>query len=258
MTNQKFKYLFTQTRPEGNIIEAHSHDYCELVYYRAGKGESTIDNYAYIYSANCFSFVSIGTPHKENAYNKTDLSCVIFDSKLCADISGLYEDPNKEFLYIVDQICKETDNPSKNSAEIIENYISIIEYKLLRMSGNDPYLKREKDPHLDTAYNYILNYCNTNIHIPELATMVGYSTDRFRHIFKDRYGISPKNLMMKTQIETAKSLIKKSDRENLSFEQIAKQCGFSTPSQFCVAFKKFQGVTPREYKALKKKALPIV
>jgi AraC family transcriptional activator of pobA len=224
----------------GNVIGSHSHDYCELVYYRAGEGDSTINNYSYLYSENCFSFIPYSVPHDEKAYSETTLSCVVFETEICSNISGVFSDTNKDFLHIIDEICKETDSPSKNSAEIIENYINIIEYKLLRLSGNDPYIKREKDPLLDTAYNYILNYYNTNIYIWELAAMVGYSTDRFRHIFKDRYGISPKN-----------------EKENLSLEQIGKQCGFPTPSQFCVTFKKIQGITPSEYKAIKKKASPV-
>jgi len=248
MYTTKFRYLFTRTRAEKNIIQPHKHDFCEFVYYRSGCGKSTINDCTYKYIKNSFAFIPSGIPHEEISNDKTELSCLLFNSTVCKNVSGLFEDNNNEFITIVDAICNEYDRNSKNSVEIIDHYLSILEFKLLRLSSCDPYIKKQKDPMLDSTYNYILNYYNSNIRIPELAKMIGYSTDRYRHIFKERYGISPKNLIITTQIESSKNMIKENRNGEMNLEQIAKQCGFPSFSQFCVSFKKALGMTPHEYK----------
>jgi AraC-like DNA-binding protein len=58
--------------------------------------------------------------------------------------------------------------------------------------------------------------------------------------------------------DTRQRLAKKYLRENYSVEQITYLLGFSEPSVFRKAFKKWSGVTPREYREQSFSAMPRV
>lgn len=78
-----------------------------------------------------------------------------------------------------------------------------------------------------------------------LPQKVGYSYHRYRHIFKEKVGVSPHQYLIVQRIEAAKLLLK---RSHATVTQIAYRCGFTSSSYFCQCFKKRVGVTPKEYR----------
>ncbi|MBQ8267028.1 MAG: helix-turn-helix transcriptional regulator [Clostridia bacterium] len=98
-------------------------------------------------------------------------------------------------------------------------------------------------------WNKVLSYINSNINeqidFVSLAQSNNYSYDRFRHLFTQRFGLSPYTYLTKQRIEHAKRLLKNS---NSSITDIAFDCGFNSSSQFTNIFKKYVRATPKEYK----------
>ncbi|MNR34949.1 Exoenzyme S synthesis regulatory protein ExsA [compost metagenome] len=75
--------------------------------------------------------------------------------------------------------------------------------------------------------------------------MADYSYDRFRHLFKETYGVSPSEYILSRRIHHAMDLLR---HTNTSITSIALECGFSTDAQFCTIFKREMGETPRAYR----------
>ncbi len=63
----------------------------------------------------------------------------------------------------------------------------------------------------------------------------GYSYDHFRHMFKERTGLSPMNYIIDKRIDYAKRLIVSTD---MTLSTISQECGFSTSSQFSSMFRR--------------------
>ena len=64
-------------------------------------------------------------------------------------------------------------------------------------------------------------------------------------IFKDALGMRPMEYVNQVRIEMAKSLLLYSD---LSVREIGQKCGFQNTNYFNKIFKKFEHLTPLEYR----------
>lgn len=81
------------------------------------------------------------------------------------------------------------------------------------------------------------------------ATMI---CDRFRispsylsHMFKKRTGVKLVDYIHQVRLARAKSLL---ESPGLSIAEIASQVGYTSGAAFSTAFKKYEGLTPREYR----------
>ncbi|MDR6549229.1 helix-turn-helix transcriptional regulator [Paenibacillus qinlingensis] len=68
---------------------------------------------------------------------------------------------------------------------------------------------------------------------------------RFRHLFKEKYGLSPMQYVMSKRFELAKRLLQQTA---LSISAVSNDCGFSNDTQFFSFFKKATGFSPRRYR----------
>ena len=109
--------------------------------------------------------------------------------------------------------------------------------------------KQHRDVSIDIEFccKYIERNIFQSIYISDLAKKINLSESRFKHKFKEEIGIPPNEYILKQKIKKAKELIQKTD---ISFTNLAYDLGFSTASYFSVVFKKYQGISPSEFKTI--------
>lgn len=78
-----------------------------------------------------------------------------------------------------------------------------------------------------------------------LAARVGLSEVYFRRLFKEAYGIPPKQYILELRIRHACLLLAEN---SATVTEISKACGFSSVYHFCRAFRSAMGETPSEYR----------
>ena len=66
----------------------------------------------------------------------------------------------------------------------------------------------------------------------------------FRKLFKEEFGMSPKQYVIRHRIQHAASLI---IAGYYTLEEIAEHCGYNDYKHFSVEFKKLTGVSPSKY-----------
>jgi LacI family transcriptional regulator len=74
---------------------------------------------------------------------------------------------------------------------------------------------------------------------------VGLSRSVLDRRFQKYLGRSPKEEIMRIRIETAKMLLARTDK---SRENIARRCGFASPTYFSMAFHRLVGMKPQTYR----------
>lgn len=244
----KIKFVFRRGRARDNIIQYHTHDRYELVYYEKGCGISRIGDTDYKYHEGQFCIIPPGVVHMETAHDETIVICISYscNDSLYAFEAILADDTrDREIYQIVCDLMSEMQSRRTMSMEVSEGYLAVLLMKLRRCICTGDAERRPDSSMLSSVYSYICEYYNTDIRLRELASSVGYSYDRFRHIFAQRFGISPKQLILKRRIEAAKQMLLLG---NDKIECIARQCGFNSTSQFTVIFKQSQGIPPTEYR----------
>ena len=131
------------------------------------------------------------------------------------------------------------------SEPLISCYIQRMLAELLMLSYDFILQKPDKsDPVLD-AIAFIETNFKEKLNLKVIASHVNISPFHFSRTFKKDTGYSPYEYLVKTRLNHAKMLLKKT---NLQIKEIAVNCGFSTESNFVVNFHNNVGVTPREFR----------
>ena len=97
------------------------------------------------------------------------------------------------------------------------------------------------------AKDYIDSNYESGITVANAASYVFLSQGYFTRAFRDEFGVSPMNYLMKKRIDKACELL---ENPEIKVSGIAIQAGFSSPQRFNVAFRKQMGKTPLEYRKL--------
>ncbi len=117
---------------------------------------------------------------------------------------------------------------------------------LIQIADRTSYLPGVKYQKIAAAVDYInKNYCNGQIRVSYLAKLSGVSTRYFGELFTVFFGVSPKEYIIRMQLETAKNLlISTSD----TISNIADTCGFGDVYYFSKMFRKATGETPSAFR----------
>jgi YesN/AraC family two-component response regulator len=103
---------------------------------------------------------------------------------------------------------------------------------------------------LETAVQYIDGHLTEELSVRELAGVCFISADHLTRLFKKKFGVSESEYMQERRIRLAGELMR---RQEMSISMVANKVGFGTYSYFTEQFKKFYGMTPREYQKQQQK-----
>lgn len=93
--------------------------------------------------------------------------------------------------------------------------------------------------------NYICRNMHRKIEVSEIAKYLHVTPGYLSKVFRDVTGMTVMQYMMKEKTEHCQNLLKYS---HYSFEEIAYYFGFCSQSHFGQVFKKWTGMTPRQYR----------
>lgn len=112
-------------------------------------------------------------------------------------------------------------------------------------STQQPYYQREL-----IIDDFFHNYFYLSAGEPYLAQRLGVSCRQLDRILKKSYGKSFREKQMESRMEIACDLLCSGSK---TVQEISECVGYSTPSNFVVAFRRFVGMTPTEYRKFYKK-----
>lgn len=130
---------------------------------------------------------------------------------------------------------------------LLSSYINRLLTSLYVISHDLGNTISDSDPVTLTILYIKNNYKNT-ISLSDLASHVRLSPFYFSRIFKKQTSYSPYEYILKTRIDKAKELLKKT---NMTVLEIAYATGFNDGSNFINKFHKRSGFTPKEFRNLK-------
>lgn len=102
------------------------------------------------------------------------------------------------------------------------------------------------DPRISKVYDYLkLNY-QRKLLLQDLADLVELSPFHFQRLFKQEIGLSPNECLAQIRLERAAHLMILN--VNVSFSDIAQDCGFSSLSVFSRAFSQQFDLSPSQFR----------
>ncbi len=112
--------------------------------------------------------------------------------------------------------------------------------------------KNSYGPIIDAAIACINDHLAGDLHLEHVARAAGLSPFHFHRIFTARVGETPGSFLNRVRLERAANYLIKD--KNSSVTQISASLGFSSAAVFSRAFKKYFGLPPGEFRALKSEA----
>lgn len=81
--------------------------------------------------------------------------------------------------------------------------------------------------------------------IPEIARKLELSWEKLNAVFREQFQRSPQQYMTQLRMRTAEQLLRQTGQ---TIKQIAFQTGYHSLSRFATAFRKYHGMSPRDYR----------
>lgn len=104
---------------------------------------------------------------------------------------------------------------------------------------------KTKSHRFSATLQYIQERLGTKISISDLAKKACMSKAVFFHAFKEEYGITPLEYILRQRIDHAKKIMADPD---LSITEVAYSSGFNNANYFIRLFKRLEGITPKMYR----------
>ncbi|MDD4700071.1 MAG: AraC family transcriptional regulator [Oscillospiraceae bacterium] len=249
-------------------MQIHWHKEFEIVRVLEGTFTAFIDTIKYEMNEGDILFVGCGSLHSGIPFDCI-YECVVFDINMLLkhhnDIASkflkplinstsiikgyLKNDGDTELSKIIDEIF----SILKNSEEFSEMLIYSVLYKFFYHIFNNNYILDTKlltnKVHnqiktLHELIDWIESNYSSNITLEDLAKVSGMSPKYLCHFFKLYTSHTPIDYVNFYRIECACNELKTND---FSITDIAFRCGFNDLSYFIKTFKKYKGVSPKQY-----------
>tara|TARA_R110002050_G_scaffold67407_2_gene145875 strand:+ start:5391 stop:6254 length:864 start_codon:yes stop_codon:yes gene_type:complete len=101
---------------------------------------------------------------------------------------------------------------------------------------------------IEDIFFYIRENLNNDISVQNLAEKSFLSTDHFSKVFKNSVGIGPKEYIIRQRLEKAQMLLLTTDH---SMQEIISYVNFKSLAYFSRIFKKYNTLTPTQYRKYK-------
>lgn len=231
----------------------HRHEnFLELLYIAEESGRYIVAGHEYAVTAGDFVVCNPHVPHGEDPFQEHHIQtyCLVLSGaqlELAEDESPIVSTGREKFFGELMPQIYHTFHKRKGWSEVCRHFAAGIFFMVQRLILErvvNPKQKRERLVHRITDY--------LNEHFTEPLTLKKISEEFFisesslSHAFKKETGLSPMQYVMQRRIGQAQSLLVET---LLAIQEIEFQLGFSDSAHFSKLFKKYVGVTPKEYRA---------
>ncbi len=249
----------------------HTHEFTEIVYVTDGEGIETIGgtehtvargdllfinrsathkitpvkNYSYVNI--CFSpeIVSERVITRENAFDLLSLTALEeVRQEYGAQIMTFFGEERRLIETLIFDMLREYDSRLDERSAVLESYMTVLIAKILRKRRMDAEGKGSGTLWRELSL-YIENNIDKSLTLEELAGRCFYNPSYFSRVFKEKFGTTLVEHIMRERIAAAARYL--SDGE-LSLDAIAERCGFCDRTGLYRAFMRFYGESPSEYR----------
>lgn len=143
------------------------------------------------------------------------------------------------------------DTPNLGGEQVLKNQLELLLIYMLREANNKSYPQEffvskvsSSNDLQDEIVCFLSSRLYDNLSLDDLCAKLHYGKTRLCSFFKQKTGMSIYQTYLKLKIDEAKKLI----RRGLTFAEISNKLYFDSVSHFSLVFKRYTGMTPREYK----------
>lgn len=243
------------------VLKVHEHDYYQLLYIIDGEGRCEVDGRTEsMFKGEVFLF-SPGKAHGlvpvgDSAVKTLDIKFLVGDVETRSMLDQIHPERIQGMSFVselIERIREEGVSRAPFYKELCNLYLTQVIVGLLRteVSGGEQAEtafdteSSSSDMVCERFIDYVKDHYDDHLELGSIARSIGYHQSYICQRFKEVHGQSPMRFVYEYRLDRAKDLMLYSDC--FSLEQVALKTGFKTVNHFCRLFKKYVGITPRQY-----------
>ena len=253
-------------------VEAHTHDFIELVYTVRGTAIHTVDGREFSVRRGDLLFLNYHCTHAimpleapeyfdimlkpefvDERLKGTENAFLLLELNDFKEFAGKVRKENcmlhfsaEERTQIEDLIAltqKEQEAERSGSTSMCRSALHLLLNMIFRkMTHTANELPRAVD---NTLLHYIRAHCHKRLTLPELADLCFYTPEHFSRRFKAFAGMTLTQYIRQCRVERAKQLL---EETNTPIDIILSDCGFTNRTAFFRSFSEAVGCTPLQYR----------
>lgn len=240
-------------------VTEHTHDFLEIVLITSGAGIHTVNGTKIALRQNDFFILPVHTPHSLIPLSSTEnfkwINFIVnYDLIInyCSQIvpnEVLHLSANCEIMNLLNMMIKEAHSYSAYSEDILFGYvIALIHlYKKNVLAHDDFSLMNSeiKSAYIARVVKYMQQNYHRKITVKELAEVANISVGHLERLFRNEHSTTPIEYLNLYRIQNACNLLIHTD---YTIQQVGELVGFYDAKFFYNTFKKYIGLTPKNYK----------
>ncbi len=233
----------------------HRHEgVLELLYIASENGRYLVGNYEYAVTAGDFIICNANVPHGEDPFQEHHIQtyCLVLSgAKLDLEederpiISLGKENPFGELLPTIYQMFHKKSGYSEVCRHFALGIYFLLQRMLIERIANPNPARKKRERLVYKILDFINEHFSEPLTLDLISAEFFISKSNLSHMFKKETGLSPMQYMMQRRIGQAQSLLVETSS---AIQDIGDDLGFNDNAHFFKMFKKYVGVTPKEYR----------
>jgi AraC-like DNA-binding protein len=236
-------------------LEPHEHDYFQIIYFLSGSGSFLLDGHERPVAHGDLFLIKPQHRHGltvASVIKTLDLKFVVKDAHLQRTLlraASYFPDCEPALSHLFERIRQEGEGKGALFQELCGAYLLELLILLLRQERRPARVAHlakvpagcPADAVSKRVVEFIQQHYAEDVHLPEIARVLGVSERRIRQKFQESVGIPPMRYLLQCRVEQAKELINYSD---YALKEIAERVGFKNIHHFTRVFSEIAGVSP--------------
>ena len=233
----------------------HRHEnFLELLYIAESSGRYIVYNHEYAVTAGDFVICNANVPHGEDPFQKHHIQtyCLVLSGvklPLADDerpiLSFGSENFFSELLPRIYQMFHKQNGYSEVCNHFAAGIFFLLQRKLIERGSKPNPIKQKRERLVHKITDYLNEHFAEPLTLKKIGAEFFISESSLSHAFKKETGLSPMQFIMQRRIGQAQSMLVET---SLPIQEIEFQLGFSDSAHFSKMFKKYVGITPKEYR----------
>ena len=149
---------------------------------------------------------------------------------------------NAEIARRFDELTHELD--LQNEKKLPQTGLNMFDF-LLQILLNPPDMDRKQISKLETAARILASDGESTMDMRQIAARLHFGYSSFQHLFTEYFSIPPAQYRIQRRLE---KICQHLTEGNCTVKELAERFGYSSPFALTKQFKKYMGVSPREFR----------
>lgn len=247
-------FVYNATNQVNLSAPPHKHDFCQILYLYEGRGEAKVEGFVYSLKPKSFLVIHPGQTHSFQFPPPSETPCRVcqikayfreefFDWRSLPNLvdTSLFQSELETALDLLLKVNGSRFLDVEQSLSGLYLYLFQIIKACSKVRASD----KDLDFRVKQALQLIHSQEEKHLSVTDLARSVSLDESYFNRLFRKNVGTSPARYIIEKRMERAKNLMLFSSAR---LQEIARETGYEYYHHFSNQFKKWFGVTPKQFK----------